>query len=213
MARETKKSFCRLCPAFCAVQVEIDGGRVVAVRGDAADPMTGGYTCVKGRQLPDQMNDPARLRSSKQRSADGELQSISSEQAMDEIAARLSDIVREHGPRSVAVYGGTFGYYNSATMPIARAWLDGVGSPSFYTSLTIDQPAKVLAVSRIGLWGGGTHSFVSSDVALVVGNNPPVSHLGPPSGVPGFNPSPCLKEAKGRGLRLISRCQPKPRSP
>jgi anaerobic selenocysteine-containing dehydrogenase len=203
MLRETKKSFCRLCQAFCAIEVDVEGGRVVAVRGDAADPMSGGYTCMKGRQLPEQMNDPTRMRSSKTRSRGGELRAIPSEQAMDEIAERVSRITREHGPRAVAIYAGTFGYYNSATMPVARAWLEGVGSPSFYTSLTIDQPAKVLAVARMGLWGGGTHSFSSSDVALVVGNNPLVSHLAPPSGVPGFNPSKYLGEAKRRGLRLI----------
>ncbi|TFG93639.1 MAG: hypothetical protein E4H11_08095, partial [Myxococcales bacterium] len=31
---ETKKSFCRFCHVFCGVEVDIEGGRVLAVRGD-----------------------------------------------------------------------------------------------------------------------------------------------------------------------------------
>ncbi len=203
MARETKKSFCRICQAFCAIEVDVEDGRVVATRGDAADPMTGGYTCIKGRAIPEQLNDPNRLRASLRARGGGGFETIGAEQAMDEIAGKLEDIIAEHGPRAVASYSGTCCYYHSGVTPVVHAWHQGVGSPSLYSSLTIDQSAKVFAVARMGLWGGGTHSFATSDVALVVGNNPLVSHLSPPSGVPGFNPTHYLNEAKQRGLKLI----------
>ena len=90
---ETKHSFCRVCPAFCAIEVDVDNGRVVDVRGDHADPMSRGYTCVKGRQLPHEINDRGRLRSSLVRTADGGFAPIPSEQAMDEVAQRLADTV------------------------------------------------------------------------------------------------------------------------
>ena len=50
----TKKSYCRFCHAYCAIEVDVDdrSGRVLAVRGDTSDPIYGGYTCIKGRQLP-----------------------------------------------------------------------------------------------------------------------------------------------------------------
>jgi len=203
MSVETRKSFCRICPGFCAVEVDVEEGQVLAVRGDATDPVTGGYTCMKGRQIPAQMSDAARLRASRKRAPDGTFQEIPSAQAMDEVAQQLTRIMGRHGPRAVAVYAGTFGYYNAGAVAVARAWLEGLGSPSFYSSLTIDQPAKILAVGRIGLWGGGMHSFASSDVSLVVGNNPLVSHLAVPGGVPGFNPSKALNDALRRGLKLI----------
>ncbi len=203
MALETKKSFCRLCPGFCAVEVDVEDGRVLAVRGDASDPMTGGYTCVKGRQVPAQMADPALLRSAQKRGAGGELEAITSEEAMDEIAQHIQRIVDEHGPRAVATYSGTFCHYNGGAIATTKGWLEGIGSPSFYTSLTIDQPAKMLTVGRVGLWAGGTHSFKTSDVALVVGNNPLVSHLAVPNGVQGFNPNKNLGDGQRRGLKLI----------
>ena len=39
----------------------VEEERVVTVRGDASDPVYGGYTCIKGRQLPDRHNDPNRI--------------------------------------------------------------------------------------------------------------------------------------------------------
>jgi len=203
MTSETVKSFCRLCPGFCALEVDVEDGQVLAVRGDASDPVTGGYTCMKGRQIPAQMSDPNRLRAPRKRGAGGTFEEIGSDAAMDEIAQQLTRIIEEHGPRAVAVYSGTFCHYNGGAIATARAWLDGFGSPSFYTSLTIDQPAKMLTVGRVGMWGGGTHSFATADVAMVVGNNPLVSHLAVPNGVQGFNPSKALTDAKRRGLELI----------
>ncbi len=99
---QTKRWFCRLCAALCGIEVEVDSGRVVAVRGDRADPMSRGSTCAKGRQFPHEVNDPERLRSSLVRTATGGFAPISSERAMDEIALQLSDIIRRHGPRAVA---------------------------------------------------------------------------------------------------------------
>ena len=121
---ETRKSFCRVCHAACPVLVDVDvdatGHRVLAVRGDRDDPVFGGYTCIKGRQLPEQHHHPDRLRSSLRRSGDGFLP-VASTDALDEIAARIRDIVAEHGPRAVASYTGTGAFQNSTSAPVAAA--------------------------------------------------------------------------------------------
>lgn len=199
---ETRKSFCRVCQAFCAIEVDVKEGRVAAVRGDRNNPMSRGYTCMKGRQLPDEINHPGRLRSSFYRTGDGGFAPIASGQAMDEIAARLRDIIAQHGPRAVATYAGTAAYFNAATLGVVRAWHRGIGSPMHCTSVTIDQPAKIIAVGRHGYWGGGPHSFASSDVIMLVGNNPLVSALNVNGGPPGFCPS-ALRQARRRGLKII----------
>ena len=48
---EVRRSFCRFCHANCAMLVTVDEGRVTKVQGDPDDPVFGGYTCIKGRQL------------------------------------------------------------------------------------------------------------------------------------------------------------------
>ena len=197
---ETKKSFCRFCHAFCPIEVDVEDNKVIEIRGDTSNPIYGGYTCIKGRHLPDQHNHPDRIRTSLKRMPDGSFQPISSEQALDEIAARLSAIVEEHGPRSVATYNGTYAFCNAITLSVSRAWHKGVKSPSYYTSVTIDQPAKAIAASRHGTWMGGSHGFDTADVAMLIGNNPVVSMFG---GIPPFNPWKRLRDAQARGLKLI----------
>ena len=67
----THKTFCRICQALCGIDVEIDAGRVLSVRGDFAHPMSRGYTCEKGRQLGAHLHNPERLRSCLERRTDG----------------------------------------------------------------------------------------------------------------------------------------------
>jgi len=198
----TKKSFCRLCPAFCAIEVDVDNDRVVEVRGDRTDPMSRGYTCVKGRQLPYEVHSHARLRSSLKRSETGDFTPVTSDQAMDEIAMRLTEIIRRHGPRAVASYSATAAYSNAAALPVVKAWHQGIGSPMNCSSVTIDQPAKIIAVGRHGFWGGGPHSFATADVIMLIGINTLVSSLHQMGGPPGFYPR-ALREARERGLKVI----------
>lgn len=47
-------AFCRFCHAFCAINVEVDNGRIVNIIGDKNNPMYHGYTCIKGSQLASQ---------------------------------------------------------------------------------------------------------------------------------------------------------------
>ena len=150
-----------------------------AVRGVMDDPLFEGYTCIKGRQLPDQMADPDRLRAPLRRRPDGTFEQATSREVLDEIGDELRRIIDTYGPRAVASYTGTGGYQNSVAVPAARAFHQGLGSVSFYTSVTIDQPAKGLAAFRLGGWEAGYHNFTDSDVHMAIGYNPMVSSYGP----------------------------------
>ena len=207
MAIETKRSFCRVCHAACPIEVDVmhDNGqsRVVDVRGVPDDPLFEGYTCIKGRQLPAQINHPDRLRSSYRRESDGHLTAVASSEALDEIAAKLASIIEQYGPRAVATYTGTGGYQNSCALESARGFHKGIGSSSFYTSVTIDQPAKATAPLRIGMWEAGFHNFRDADVSMAVGYNPMVSSYGAVGGLQGTNPFTKMRQAKARGMKLI----------
>lgn len=210
---ETRKTFCRVCHAACPIEVDVDDDvRVVAVRADREDPLFGGYTCIKGRQLADQHHHPDRLRSSLRRIAAGfepaafepaAFEPVASAVALDEIAATIDRIVTEHGPRAVASYTGTGAFQNSTAVAVTSAWHAGFGSPSFYTSITIDQPAHRAAGLRMGTWEAGWDNFTDADVSLAVGYNPLVSSYAPAGGLQGTNPFVVLREARARGLALI----------
>ena len=199
---EFRRTFCRFCHANCAMLATIEHGQVVKVAGDPDDPVFGGYTCIKGRQLPEAHHGPQRLLSCRKRQGDGFVD-IGTETALDQIGAQLRAIIAEHGPHAVAIYGGTYAFQNSAGVGSVLAFAQGLGTRNVYTSVTLDQPAKVYTALQYGSWQGGMHTFADADVAFFVGNNPIVSHYGPPGGLPPFSPSRRLRDALDRGLKLI----------
>jgi anaerobic selenocysteine-containing dehydrogenase len=196
---ETKPAICRFCGFLCGVLVEVEDRRAVKVSGDPANPMYQGYCCAKGRALPQLLAHPQRLLRAQKRGAAG-FEAISSEQAMDEIAAQLKRLVARHGPRSIALYFGTHSY-NSVTWAVCSAFMEALGSPMSFTNGTIDQPGKAIAAALHGLWMGGAPVFDDSDTWLLVGVNPLISLLG---GVPGANPSLRLSRALARGMKVIA---------
>ena len=200
---QTKATFCRVCHASCPMEVDVVDNRVVAVRGVMDDPLFEGYTCIKGRQIPDQMSDPKRLRAPLRRRPDGTFEQATSSEALDEIAAELRRIIDTYGPRAVASYTGTGGYQNSVAVPVARAFHQGIDSVSFYTSVTIDQPAKGLAMYRLGGWEAGYHNFTDSDVHMAIGYNSMVSSYAPIGGLQGTNPFVVMRRRKAEGMKLI----------
>lgn len=204
MAEKKVKTYCRFCHAYCPMEATVKDNKLIAIGPDTSNEIYGGYTCIKGRQLAEQIYHPTRLQESQKKQADGSFAAIGSEQAMDEIADQLQAILAKHGPRSIASYNGTYSFQNSVAHPVARAWHNAIGSPSYYSSVTIDQPAKVaIGPARMGWWNGGSHMWSDSQVALIIGNNTLVSHFSIPGGIPSFSPSNALREGKKRGMKII----------
>jgi len=200
---ETRKSFCRFCHAVCGIEVDLEDGRAVAVRGDPDHPISRGYLCVKGRALLDQHDHPERLRGSVKRGASGAHVPVGSEQALDEIAARIEAIARERGPTAVAAYSGTHGLFGNGK-PLVPAWLNALGSHWYFTPNTIDQPSQQIGWARLGTWNAGVHRFADADTMLFVGNNPGVSAFSREGGPPYADGFRHLRDAKRRGMRIIA---------
>jgi anaerobic selenocysteine-containing dehydrogenase len=200
MTTETHPSICRFCHANCGILVEVEDGRPIRVSGDPENPAYFGFTCAKGRRLPEQHAHRDRLLHTQKRLADGGYEGVASEQAMDEIAERVRGLIDEYGPRSVAIYVGTYSGPHPASIPAAVGWMLGIESRMVFTSSAIDQPGKHVANAIHGRWLGGSHVFDESDVWMLIGNNPLISMSG---GIPPSNPSRRLREAKKRGMKFI----------
>ncbi|MBL8900001.1 MAG: molybdopterin-dependent oxidoreductase [Planctomycetes bacterium] len=99
------KAPCRFCGTGCGVEVGVQGGRVQAVRGDEKSPVNRGLLCVKGYHLPGFLYGVDRLTHPLRRKSDGSLERVSWEVALDLIAERFSAALKDHGPRSVGMYG------------------------------------------------------------------------------------------------------------
>jgi anaerobic selenocysteine-containing dehydrogenase len=200
MERRTEPSYCRFCLTGCPILVDVEDGRAVRVTGDPTNDVYQGYTCVKGRALPEQHYHPERLLHSQKRTPDGGVESIASEQLVDEVAARLSQIIERHGPESVALYYGTMVTAAPSVLAVAHAFMRAIGSPWICNPAPIDSPGRFVAKALHGSWGAPIHDFDDPDVALVIGANPLVSFT---PGLPLSHPGKTLKRWFDHGLDLI----------
>ena len=165
--------------------------------------MSKGFSCSKGRHFHTLLDAKDRISLCQKHSPDkSSWQCISKDQALDEIADKIKSIIEQHGPESIAAYCGNGVTFKALAMPAVHAFINGLGSQQIYTSLTIDQPAKIVGIGRHGVWAGGGHSFDSAKVLMLIGNNVFVSGLHGPGSIPGWQPGE-LKAARARGLKLI----------
>ncbi len=178
--------------------VTIEDGRAVAVHGDREAPLFEGYTCPKGRALPEIHANPGRLLHSLRKRPDGTHEPITSGQAVQEIADRLRDVIERHGPNAVAVYVGTSNIPYPTMGGMAGALMQAIGSTSYFSAATLDQPGTTVADAVHGIWLGGRTSFDEADTWLFVGTNPVISKQ-----YLGENPARRLSRAVERGLRLV----------
>lgn len=194
-------SFCRICSGGCGTVLTLDeADRIVDIRGDKAQPMSRGYACGKGLQAEESHHGPHRLLRPLRRSAGDAFEELALTDALDEVAAKLRRVIDEHGPDSVGMYVGGGSAFNATWLPMQSSFMQAIGSRQIYSTLTIDQSAKVISFERMGAWGAGPNDLDESDVVLILGANPLVSHGLP---VMAADPVRRLKRAKGQGKKII----------
>lgn len=197
-----KKSVCRYCPGACGMTLEIDSsGALRQLRGDKSHIMSKGYACVKGVRAAEAANGDFRLLRPLKRTSSGSFVEIPLATALDEIADRLQHIMREGSPRAVALFKGTQSYFNVALSQMLTDWMQAIKSPSYFTTMTIDQSAKAVAMSRMGYWDAGRPRMDESDVMMLVGTNPLVSIS--THGYVMFHALKQMQQSKARGMKLI----------
>ncbi|WP_380877184.1 dehydrogenase [Sphingomonas sp. DBB INV C78] len=201
MATTEHISFCRICMGSCGTIVTLDENRrMVSIRADREDPQTLGFACFKGLRAVEAHNNPERILHPLKKMPDGSFARIGIEQALDEIAEKLKTIVAESGPLSVAGYKGGGAFFTASAVMMLNDWLRALGSPKCYSSVTIDQSAKMVAAGRLGIWQAGKIPAHRADLMMLVGTNPMVS-VNPPFDT--RNPVKRMKAARERGMKLI----------
>jgi anaerobic selenocysteine-containing dehydrogenase len=180
----TFNSICRGCGNRCSIVVEVQDGRPVQVSGDPDAGPYRGYSCRRGRALPDLYNDSKRLLRPVKRLPDGTFQEISTEQALDEIAEIMRGLLDRYGPRSLAMYIGTQAAQSAPVFPLSRSLFDALGSPMIFSANTIDQPGKQVAAGLHGYWMAPAQGFFEAETAIWIGVNPLVTYKGVPTGAP-----------------------------
>ena len=171
----TVRTSCRLCLASCGMDVTVQDGKVTKIKGDKTHPLSKGYLCVKGMSSIDVMMAPQRVIYPQKRVGErgsGRWERVSWDEALDDIALRLKEIIAKHGARAVAVQALVPKEYFAYDL-----FCDVIGSPTFFKHnshqcLTPQLLSDVLTFGNLVTYPGFTE-VDAADVLLLWGVNLP----------------------------------------
>jgi anaerobic selenocysteine-containing dehydrogenase len=126
------KTGCVLCAQNCGLEVLVENNRMMQVKPDKSNPRSQGYACRKGLSVIYHQYPEDRLTEPLKRVGDA-FEPISWDRALDEIVAKMRELVDRHGPRCLAYMGGSAqgGHMEAAFgLGILRA----MGSQYYYSS-------------------------------------------------------------------------------
>ncbi|MCU1343862.1 MAG: molybdopterin oxidoreductase [Acidimicrobiia bacterium] len=192
----THKSFCRICIASCGIDVAVQGDRVVSVKGDADHAVSKGYTCTKGRALPDLHHHPRRLDGPMLRTG-GELRAVSWDDCLGHLAETMQTVIAADGPGAIAFFHGGGMYVDAAGYWATRRFHGALRTPNIFSDATVDSAAKWrVAELMTGTVSLMPHPDEAAKLLLLIGTNPVVSH-GQTTSYP--NPVERLRAARANG--------------
>ncbi len=196
------------CPDSCGVLVTVDEltGRAVKVQGDPSHPVTRGFLCGKVAKYLDRVYSPDRLLYPMRRRkgvAKGPLpqgreseafERISWDEALDEVAAKLTKIAAEFGPESVLPYSyaGTIGQLGYGSMD--RRFFHRLGASQLARTICAEAGGTALkSVYGVKL-GTVPQDFAHAGLVIAWGAN-----------IHGNNVHlwPFIEEARRKGARLV----------
>src|SRR5262249_10953830 len=135
---------CSLCEAMCGLAIEVDGSRILSIRGDEEDVFSRGHICPKAVALQDLHDDPDRLRRPVVRQG-AEWREIGWKEALDLAADRLAEVQHAHGRNAVAVYQGTPTVHNYGAILYGQLLQRALRTRSRYSATSVDQLPHMLA--------------------------------------------------------------------
>ncbi len=126
-------SYCELCFWGCGVLAHVKDGRVTKITGNPEHPLSRGMLCPRGAGATGLLYDPDRLkRPLVRRAKRGEdvFEEVSWDAALNEVAARLEEVEKRHGPEALALFThGSGGVWFKHFM---KAWgSPNIGAPSY----------------------------------------------------------------------------------
>jgi anaerobic selenocysteine-containing dehydrogenase len=194
----TVQTACPLdCPDCCSLNVTVEKGRVVRIDGGHENPSTHDYICGKVRRFAERVYGEDRLlypAIRKGAKGDGTFTRVSWDEALDHIAARMTEIRDRSGAEAILpfCYGGSNGLLTQDTTD-AALWR------RFGTSrLARTVCAAATGAANLGLYGKMPsvtyEDYVHAKLIVLWGVNPATS---------GIHLVPFIKEARQAGATLV----------
>ncbi len=184
-------SGCALCYHSCGVEITIENGKATGVRGQESHPLNHGELCPKGEAMIEHLYHPDRLKYPLKK-VNGEFVVISWDQALSEIAAKLTELKKEYGPSVIAFFCGSIGVENLEMVSLSHRFKAALGSPNFFSVESICYRMRIR--TRQITFGKYPVEEMDSNLYLLWGHNPAASD---------FPLSLAIEENLKKGSRVI----------
>jgi anaerobic selenocysteine-containing dehydrogenase len=198
VAQHTVASVCPLdCPDSCSLEVTVQDGRITAIDGSHANPVTDGYICAKVRRFPERLYGADRLLYPAIRGGPkgaGRFTRVSWDEALATIADRLHEARERWGGESILPYsyGGSNGLLTQDT---SDATLFRRLGASRLARTVCAAPTGVANLALYGKMPSVVYDdFPEAKLIVIWGANPSAS---------GIHLVPYIQEAQRRGARLV----------
>lgn len=99
-----KKAPCRFCGVGCGVLIGTENGKAIAVKGDPKSTVNKGLCCVKGYHSIMALYGKDRLTKPLVKK-NGSYVETSMKEALDLVASKMQETIKEHGKDAVSIYG------------------------------------------------------------------------------------------------------------
>lgn len=135
------KTVCNMCTNHCGIDVYVQDGKIVKVRGMDEHPFH--HLCVKPAAYPELIYSKKRL-TAPLKKVNGEFKEISWDEAFTIIVDKLARIKEQYGAQSVIPFAGN-GLGCRSTPKIVRRFGEAYGTPNFITGGWTCFGARVMA--------------------------------------------------------------------
>lgn len=199
----TRHRICPFCEACCGLELTIADGRVIRVRGHAADVFSAGYICPKGVAIKQLHEDPDRLRQPLLK-RDGRFVEVGWDEAFAEVERRLPPILAAHGRDAAAMTIGNPAAHKISLLLYGARLAKALGTRNIFTASTLDQMPKQLSCGLMyGSWLSiPVPDIERTDLLIVLGANPVASN-GSLWTVPDFRGKARALQARGGRIVVI----------
>ena len=169
VAKEEILTDCTLCYHSCGTKVTVEEGKAVKIRGLESHPLNKGRLCPKGANALDVIYSPERLKRPLKRK-NGGFDEISWDQALDEIAEKLTRLKKDYGPQVFGFFCGSIGVENLEMSTLVHLVRSGFGSPNFFSVESICYRMRIR--TRQMTFGRYPTEEPDSNLYILWGHNP-----------------------------------------
>jgi anaerobic selenocysteine-containing dehydrogenase len=166
------------CPDACSWIVTVDdGGRATAMRGNPEHPFTRGALCVKVNRYLEQASSPERVTYPLRRvgkKGEGAFERITWDEALDEIAERLTGILAGDGGEAIWPFHGmgSLGYLQGLEGPAGQRFFNALGASRSVSTTCSVAGARGLKYAQGTSAGMDPEDLAHAKLILLWGTNP-----------------------------------------